>query len=132
MTHSRNRSRKTIVVFLLACVCLTVAVAVGFRRPNATARAAIESILLADLSPQQKLKELAPYVESDENISTVHKRIAPNPGEEFRIGRPTELAYVLSDSSLVLAIREDGTVVGIGKHQHGIDDGTFWLTKPEW
>ncbi|MEZ6039399.1 MAG: hypothetical protein R3C20_02760 [Planctomycetaceae bacterium] len=132
MTHPRTGSRKLINLSLLVCVCLVVTVAFRLSRPNATARATIESILLAESSPQQKLKKLASYVKLDDNVSTVHKRISPNPKTELQIDRPTEHAYGLKDSNLVLAIRQDGTVAGIGTHRYGIDDGTIWLAKPEW
>ena len=132
MTHSRNGSRRIIGVSLLVCLCLMVAVVSRLTPPNATARATIESILLTESSPQQKLKDLAPYVKLDEDISTVHKRIAPQPRTELQIDRPTEHAYGLKESNLVLAIRTDGTVAGIGRHRYGIDDGTIWMAKPEW
>ena len=100
--------------------------------PNARARARVESILLAESVPQEKLEQLAPYVKIGENISAVHKRIAPLPNEEFRINRPTEHAYGLGESNLVLAIRANGTIAGIGRHRYGVDDGTDWFASPKW
>jgi len=37
----------------------------------------------------------------------------------------------MGDTSLVLAIDQEGKVVGIGRHRP-TDDGTIWLTGPEW
>ena len=132
MTYSRTRLRAIIGVSVIVCVCLSVVVVSRSSRTNATTRANIESILLAESLPPQKLKELAPYVKLGENISTVHRRIAPKPSIDLEIDRPTEHSYGLAESNLVLAIRTDGTVSGIGRHQHGIDDGTIWLAKPKW
>ncbi|QEF97191.1 hypothetical protein Mal15_12290 [Stieleria maiorica] len=133
MTDSLNGHRKiTVLAFLAACVCIVVITGFTLVEPNARARAAVESILLAESTPEKKLEELAPYVTIGDHISVVHQRIVPEPTEEVRIDRPAEHAYGLGDSNLVLAIRANGTIAGIGRHKYGTDDGTVWLASPEW
>lgn len=133
MTQSRVESRKIVTgAFVAACICLLVITGFNLVDPNARTRAAIESILLAESAPQKKLEDLAPYVRIGEDISAVHNRIAPDSKQVFRIDRPTEHAYGLGDSNLMVAIRANGTIAGIGRHRYGIDDGTVWLAPPEW
>jgi hypothetical protein len=95
-------------------------------------RAKISSTLLSSSTPQQQLAELSPYVKLGDRISDVHHRIAPLPDEDLQIERPTEHSYGLGESNLVLAIDANGTVIGIGRHKNGIDDGTVWLSPPNW
>ncbi|HCS54946.1 MAG TPA: hypothetical protein DIW81_25730 [Planctomycetaceae bacterium] len=118
--------------FVAIFVCVLVLSSFKIVDPNASTRATVESILLAESTPEKKLEELEPYIAIGEHISAVHSRIAPEPKEEFHIDRPTEHAYGLRDSNLVLAIRANGTIAGIGRHKHGTDDGTVWLAQPKW
>jgi hypothetical protein len=129
VTNSHIGRRNIVAGIVVVCVCLLAVGWFCWDDPNAEARARVRSILLSDSTAQQQLEDLGPYVKDDEHISAVHARLAPCPKKQLDIDRPTEHAYGLGDASLVLAIRANGTVAGIGRHIHGSDDGTVWLEQ---
>ena len=133
MTRSRS---KTFALAVAASCVVAALIAMAYTmigEPNAGARSTIASILLSPSTPQQKLADLTPYVQAGDQISEVHQRVALHPDSEMQIERPTQHSYGLGgDVQLVLAIRANGTVTGIGRHKNGEDHGTVWLSPPDW
>ena len=131
--HQPSSKNKRRAVAIAALAMIVIAVAYLFRPlPGSPALTRLRSILLSAATPQRQLQELAPYVTIGDQISAVDERISPSTDQVMQVERPTEHTYGLRDVNLVLAIRADGTVIGIGREKHGIDDGTVWLSPPKW
>lgn len=132
MMKSRYSPRVLALGMIPVLLAVVVLVYLVIREPNASNRARISSILLSSSTPQQQLNELLPYVKLGDHIATVDPKVSAQPEGMMSVSRPTEHAYGLRDVNLVLAIRANGRVVGIGRHKIGVDDGTVWLLPPDW
>ena len=132
MDTSRAFLKRSALVVAGALVFVTAVAYFCWPAPNTVARSRVRAVLHSSASPQQHLEELEPFVKIGDNISKVHNCLSPTPNAQNTIERPTEWALGLGDANLVLAVHANGRVVGIGRHLYGVDDGTIWLSAPQW
>lgn len=128
MNYSRSRSAVVRIVGLAIVVSL---IASWLLVPaNAYGRYRVRSILLSDLSVEEQLERLDPYVRLGDSNTAVNRKLSARPEQDVTPKRPTESAYGLDGVNLVLAVKSNGRIIAIGRHKWGTDDGTIWLTEP--
>ncbi len=129
-THGTRKS--TLLIGMIAIVaCSLPLLAFFWNVPRRGPQKEMRTILSSDLEPSTIATRLDRYVALGDDIAQVRRKLALTKERTQHNGRPAEWALGLGDVSLVLAIDQEGKVVGIGRHRP-TDDGTLWFTRPEW
>jgi hypothetical protein len=134
MSRLTNVNQKNFWILLIGLAGLLGLAAAFWPESNWYARAQVRDVLLKSAPPEQLLAELEPYIKVGDAYDEIQHRLAPQPSKYEPLTRMTEWRLqVAKGAALVVALRANGEVIGIGRWRDGIDkEDAEWLAKPAW